>query len=338
MSDVRRPWTAGLLVLAAAAMFGTLGSLSRIAYDAGLTPFAWVAWRAGIGALALWAVIALRRGGRSMVDGLRAATPAARRWLLLAIVAGACLNLSIFVAFQRTTIALALLLFYTYPAMVAAVSALLGHERLDRTRLVALGLAIVGMVAVVAGGLGTDDSLAVDALGIGLALLAAACQTTFVVASRGYASIRTEEAMGSILVGSAVVAIVATLVFDGGPALVEPFGDGQLIVLLVGVGLFAAALPSFLFLTGIRRLGPVRAGILMLFEPVVGVALAAILLGEHVTPLQVAGGATILAAAVLVQWRGTSPGTAIAGPDAADAGQLPASVADTPVVPAPGGP
>src|SRR3954451_23275986 len=313
MSEVRRPWTAGALVLIGATLFGTLGPLSRTAYDAGLTPFAWVAWRAGAGALGLWTVIALRRGGRSMVDGLRAATPSARRWLLVATVAAACLNLAIFVAFQRTAIALALLLFYTYPAIVAVVSALLGHERLDRTRVVALGLAIVGMVAVVAGGLGGSESLAVDGLGIGLALVAAGCQTTFVVASRGYPTLRTEEAMGSILAGSAVVAIVVTLVFEGGPALALPLGEPPLLALLIGVGLFVAALPSFLFLTGIRRLGPIRAGILMLFEPVVGVGLAALLLGEAVTPLQVIGGATILAAAALVQRRSGD----LVAPDAA---------------------
>lgn len=328
MTAARSSWSAVLLVLAAASLFGTLGTLSRTAYDAGLTPFSWVAWRAAVGAVGLWAVIASRRGLGSMLDGLRAAPPRARAWLGLATVAGACLNLSIFVAFQRTAIALALLAFYTYPAMVAAASAVLGHERLDRTRIAALALAIGGMVAVVAGGLGDGSGTGVDALGIGLALVAAGCQTTFVVASRGYASVRTEEAMGSILVGSAVIALVVALLADGPAALARPLGDPGLLALLVGVGLFAAALPSFLFLTGIRRLGPVRAGILMLFEPVVGVALAAAVLHEGVTPLQLAGGATILAAAILVQRRAALPAGA----------RSEASLADAPVVPAPGGP
>jgi drug/metabolite transporter (DMT)-like permease len=75
-----------------------------------------------------------------------------------------------------------------------------------------------------------------------------------------------------------------------------------------------------LFLTGIRWIGGVRTGILMLFEPVVGVALAAALLAEGLQPVQVLGGATILLAAFIVQ-RGTAP-----HPDA------PA------VAPAPGGP
>ena len=331
MAQPRGSWSALLLVLIAASLFGMLGTLARTAYDAGLTPFAWVAWRATIGAIGLWVVIARRRGVRSMLDGVRSASRPARRWLAVAMVAGAVLNLSIFVAFQRTAIALALLAFYTYPALVAAVSAMLGHERLDRTRIVALALAIAGMIGVVAGGLDSGPGMAVDALGIALALLAAACQTTFVVASRGYASVRTEEAMGSILVGSAVIAIAVAAIADGPAAIARPLGDGSLLLLLVGVGFFVAALPSFLFLTGIRRLGPVRAGILMLFEPVVGVALAAIVLGEGITALQAVGGTTILLAAVLVQRRAAEPasdGTAARAPVTVEAA----------VVPAPGGP
>ena len=95
----------------------------------------------------------------------------------------------------------------------------------------------------------------------------------------------------------------------------------EVVALLVTIGLFAAALPSVLFLTGIRWIGGVRTGILMLFEPVVGVALAALLLAEGLQPLQAVGGATILAAALLVQ-RGTRVRSETGGV----------------VVPAPGGP
>jgi drug/metabolite transporter, DME family len=297
-----------LIVVVAACLFGTLGILSRAAYDQGLAPFAWVAWRAGFGAIGLWVVIARRRGPRAILDGIRAANPRERAWLVLAIAASAGLNLAIFVAFERIAIALALLGFYTYPAMVTLVTAALGHERLDAARLAALGLAVTGMVAVVAGGIQPGATLGLDAVGIGLALAAALCQTVFIVANRGYSSIRNEEAMGVILAGSMTIAIAVTLLTDGAAALLLPLGNPGLLALLVGVGLFVAALPSFMFLTGIRRLGPVRSGILMLFEPVVGAALAALVLNEALTPLQLLGGATILAAAVLVQRaRGAAP-------------------------------
>lgn len=330
MPDARSQLPAVLIVVTAAFLFGTLGILSRAADDQGLHPFAWVAWRAGLGALGLWLVIGRRRGLRQILDGIRAATSMERRWLLVAVVASAGLNLSIFVAFQRTAIALALLGFYTYPAMVTLVTAWLGHERLDRMRIAALALAVTGMVAVVAGGLAPGTALSLDVLGIGLSLVAALCQTVFVVANRGYASIRNEEAMGVILGGSMLIAITVTTLTAGAGALFLPFGNPGLLALLVGVGLFVAALPSFMFLTGIRRLGPVRAGILMLFEPVVGAALAALVLHEDLTALQLAGGATILGAAILVQRARAAaprPGTTPSIPDV-----------EVAVAPAPGGP
>ena len=67
----------------------------------------------------------------------------------------------------------------------------------------------------------------------------------------------------------------------------------------------AAGLSSLLFLTAIRRIGGTRTGILMLFEPVVGVILAGLLLGERLAPVQVLGGALVLAGALVLQVRST---------------------------------
>lgn len=320
MPTPRAGWLGALIVVAAAALFGTLGVASRFAYDAGVQPFAFVAWRAGAGALGIVVILLIAIGPRSIWRTIAQAGRSAHATLVLAVVLGASLNLAMFLAFDRTTVALALLGFYTFPAMVAAASGLLGREPLDAARLLALGLALVGMVAVVLGGLGTTEAVRVDALGILLGLVAAACQATFVLTSRGFAAVRADVAMGSILVGSAVVAAVVSIATGGPAALLQPLGQAPVVVLLVAVGLFAAALPSVMFLTGIRWIGPVRAGTLMLFEPVVGVALAAVLLSEGLQPVQIAGGATILIAALIVQ-RGTS-------------GRSEAGV----VVPAPGGP
>ncbi len=301
MPTVRSGLLGSLIVIAAAALFGALGVTSRFAYDAGLQPFAFVAWRAGVGALGIALVVALtRRPGRGWAS-LGSASQHARRALLFTVFLAAGVNLSMFLSFERTTVALALLGFYTYPAMVAAASSLMGRERLDLQRLAALALALVGMVAVVLGGLGSASALRLDALGIGLGLAAAAFQTMFVLTSRGYAGVPAEVAMGVILAGSALVAATVSIASGGVAALAMPFGDPSLLALLIGVGLFAAALPSVMFLTGIRRIGAVRTGILMLFEPVVGVALAALLLAEGLAPLQVVGGATILLAALIVQ-------------------------------------
>ena len=79
-----------------------------------------------------------------------------------------------FFAFDLTTIAIALLAFYTYPALVAVVAVALGHERLDGTRVAALVLALAGMVLVVAGGLTSGGEVTIHPLGVLLGLVAAA--------------------------------------------------------------------------------------------------------------------------------------------------------------------
>jgi drug/metabolite transporter (DMT)-like permease len=68
------------------------------------------------------------------------------------------------------------------------------------------------------------------------------------------------------------------------------------------------------WIMGIRILGAPRAAIISTLEPVVGIVLAALLLSELPTPLQVVGGACIVVAAIVVQRR---PGVEAAEHEAA---------------------
>ncbi len=124
-SSARSPIVGVAVVLTAASLFGTLGPLSRFAYEAGMEPLAFVAWRGGIGFVATAAFIAWRiaRRGRRLTRSADLDNRA-RLSLGIAAVMGFVLNLCMFVA--------------------------LGRERLDRPRVVALVLAVIGMVAVVA--------------------------------------------------------------------------------------------------------------------------------------------------------------------------------------------
>jgi DME family drug/metabolite transporter len=295
------------IVLGAATLFGTLGPLSRFAYDAGMEPVAFVAWRAliGIGGTLAFVVWRLGRGSVRLVH-LGALPRRARVTLFVAGLTGFTLNLCMFIAFDRITVALALLGFYTYPALVAIANVALGRERLDTPRLIALGLALLGMVAVVASQLDPNAGIRFDALGFGLALGAAVSQMVFVVISRdGYREVPTEQAMTTVLVISVIGATSLAILSGHADALALPVRQPSILPLLLFTGIFAAAIPSLAFLAGIRAIGGTRAGILMLFEPVVGVVLAAWLLGESLAPIQLAGALAILGAAVILQ-RGSS--------------------------------
>ncbi len=303
-SDVAPPVTFGVLVvLASAAMFGMLGPLSRFSYEAGLAPAAFVVWRAVIGLLGLALLIGWRARTRRI--------PVIRPWrlprrvaatLLLASFMGFTLNVGMFFAFERITVALALLGFYTYPALVAIIGVVLGRERLDLPRALALVLAIGGMVLVVAAQFDGADGVRFDALGFGLALGAAASQTVYVLISRhGYRQVPVDQALALALLVTVVGGSILAVLVGAASSLAFPITSPGILPLLLFTGIFAAALPSVGFLTGVRSIGGVRAGTLMLFEPVVGVGLAAWLLAEALHPIQIVGGAAILAAALILQ-------------------------------------
>ena len=308
-ASTRPPILGVAIVLAAASMFGTLGSLSRFAYDAGMQPLAFVAWRGGIGFLATAAFVAWRigRGGRRLTR-LADLDRRARVSLLVVAVMGFVLNLCLFIAFDRTTVALVLLGFYTYPVLVAAINVLLGREPLDRARVFALLLAVLGMIAVVASQLDPAAGIRFDGIGIGLALAAAGSQAVFVILSRsGYRVVPADQAMGFVFGVTVACSILLALATSASATLAYPIQAPAVLPLLAFTGLIAAAIPSMLFLIGIRLVGGTGAGILMLFEPVVGVVLAALLLHEGLAPVQVLGGLSILGAALILQ-RAAPPG------------------------------
>jgi DME family drug/metabolite transporter len=290
-----------LALILAASGFGMLGPVARLAYEAGFEPMAFVAWRAMFGFLAVIAIAAVAtRRGIPLVNPLRLPRGDVAG-LAAIVVAGLGVNISTFVAFDLTTVALVLLAFYTYPALVAVVAVALGHERLDGTRAVALLLALGGMTLVVAGGLDpARGGVAFNPVGVLLGLLAAVFQTLFVTVSRGrLVAVSAVQVMGWVLLSMTATCILLATVL--GNALDVPLRDGRALGLVLLAGVVGAGLPSVLLLVGIRAIGGTRAGILMLIEPLVGVTLAAVLLHEALLPIQVVGGAAILAAALLLQ-------------------------------------
>ena len=81
-------------------------------------------------------------------------------------------------------------------------------------------------------------------------------------------------------------------------------------VLLTALALCSTVMPIFMYMTGIKRLGASRAAILSTSEPVLTALLALLLLGEVMQPLQLPGGALILASILLLRSSARPPRTA----------------------------
>jgi drug/metabolite transporter (DMT)-like permease len=121
------------------------------------------------------------------------------------------------------------------------------------------------------------------------------------ISRHGYSAVPAETATIVILIGSTVGAALLALATGFGADLLVPLRSADPWPVILVAGILAAGVPSFLFLTAIRRIGGTRTGILMLWEPVVGVLLAGLLLGERLVPVQVVGGALVLGAALILQ-------------------------------------
>lgn len=294
----RTEYARGVIYATAAGLaLGTLGPVSNIAYAAGMSSPTFAALRATIGALVLSVVLVATNADRVSLRRLRRRD---RALLGLTAIAQATLSLSLFAAYAAMAVAPVVAVYFCYPLLVAGASIALGRERLTRTRALALAIALGGLAFVVLGG---GVSGRVSVVGLALAGFAAACQATYLVASRaGFTRVPAQQATGVIL---AVAAVLMWMV--AGPAEVASGHPGSWLgsptawaAVVVG-GVLGAALAKVWLLRGVRRVGGTRAAVLMLAEPVTGVLLAAVLLSQGLTGVQVAGGIAVLAGALLAQ-------------------------------------
>lgn len=74
---------------------------------------------------------------------------------------------------------------------------------------------------------------------------------------------------------------------------------------VAGIAVVPTLVAATLFLAGLARVGPSRTAILSTLEPASTALLAALILGESLTPARLAGGAAVLAAALLVARAGS---------------------------------
>jgi drug/metabolite transporter (DMT)-like permease len=286
-----------LYALGAGLALGTLGPFSNLAYAAGMGTASFAALRATLGAVLL--VVFIRATGHRTMP-LTKLGSRDRALLGLTAVAQALLSLSIFAAYGAMPVAVVLAVYFCYPLLVATASIALGRERLTPARGLGLVVASAGLVTVLLGG--TEGGVAISLPGIALASVAAVCQAGYLVISRsGYSRLPSDQAAAVILGGAAALIWVVALPLDvltGGMSWVT----SPTAWLAVGVaGLVGAAVAKVFVLRAVRRVGGTRASVLMLSEPLAGVALAAVLLGQGLSGWQAVGGVGVLVGAVLAQ-------------------------------------
>lgn len=257
----------------------------------GLDSIEIAAWRFALAAPMVWLAVTIR--GRQPLR-----VPLPRRGLLLSGSLMALAAVTGVAGLQLIPAAVYVLLFYCYPAIVALISALRG-ERLARAEWAALGLTLVG-IALTMPDLGTGLQAGGNALGVVFALVNALAVAVYYVITARLLD-RCDDTPRASAYG-VTGALIPLLVYELATGFTLPSDAGTWLT-LIGFAFFSSVLPMVTLNAGIQRLGPSRAAILSMVEPLLTLTWSFLILGDVIFPIQLVGGALILGSLMLLQLR-----------------------------------
>jgi drug/metabolite transporter (DMT)-like permease len=214
-----------------------------------------------------------------------------RTFLWLAVVNGLVLNLYSN-AYTATTVFNVLFLFYLSPIWSILIARFWFKERVNAARIGCVVAGLAGLVIMLSG----DGGWPVPRnLGDWMALASGIFWALVTIRIRNSPEFGTAANAVAFFSGGLVLAIVfAMLLGSNQVPTAEAIGAAWPLVLFVA---WVAWLPSqFLLFWGVKRISPVRTGLLLMTELVSGVVTAAWLSGDPITWPQALGGALILAA------------------------------------------
>ncbi len=294
-----------LLVLLAAIGFGSGAFFAGAAFDAGMGSMPVLFWRFAIAAAVAWAFALGTAAGRRSLRALgrrRTGT-----YLLLGTVYVG--NGWAFVAaLSLLPVSLVSMVVYIHPVFVAVLVTLLGRGVGGRSAWVALAVTMVGIVLSVGG---VPAGVTPDPLGLALAILCPAIYAIWIVlasilnpgggsGTRGEAAGPVDASVATAVMMSATATAFALILTVGGgsvaPSAVPPDAWWALIAFGACSGIAVQA-----FYAGVRMIGGSRASLISSVEQVYTIAVAVLLLGEPISPVQVAGCALVVGGVILAE-------------------------------------
>lgn len=271
-----------LLALGSATLYGLNIGYARLASFAGVSGSTIVVYRvlvmlvlAGIAALALGRSLKVERDEQGTVGLLGLATA----------FVGVCYLSSV----AYIPVAVAVVVFYTFPVLIVLASPFVDGTRLTPALLAVAALALAGVVLVVGPAFAGLD-------GRGLALAAGASVAT---AAQFFAAVRARRTSVFaktfwihliVLPTSALIGILA--------GNLAPPSVLMLAALPVAITIGAYVLGFVMQFMALTRITAVAAGIAYCAEPVVAALAAPLILGETLTPIQILGGTLVIAAII----------------------------------------
>ncbi len=189
------------------------------------------------------------------------------------------------------------------PVLVAVLAVLIGADTLTPLKFAGAALSFLGVVVVIAAGVGI--SMSGSALGSLLTLGAAACWASYTAFAAPILRRHSPLVLTTwATIGGTLVLIPPGVAQLAAPGALGPTQAERLVPIVLAVaysGMLAAAFANVIVFNGVRLLGPTRVITLQSFVPPMAVVLAFFFLGEPIRPAQVVGGLIILLGVALTR-------------------------------------
>ncbi len=280
--------TAGTLMVAvSAAGFATLAIFIKFAYAAGVNVVTLLAVRFVLASIILWPILALRK--ISAVKDKKTTV----QLLLMGTLGYGLMSALYAMTLQYVTVSLAAILLYLYPAIVTLLAVMLGDEHFNRIKGLALLICLSGLFLVL--GISFEKlSLIGIVCGIGAALV----YSCYIVI--GNRILKKIDPLVTTTYVTSSAGFILTVAGAAGGMLDLSFPLAGWLAIF-GIVFFATIVAILCFFAGMSRIGATNAAIISTAEPVITVALSALLLNEIITFVQTIGGLLILAGVLILQ-------------------------------------
>jgi drug/metabolite transporter (DMT)-like permease len=216
------------------------------------------------------------------------------RFALLGVIGVAGANFGLYFAISHMSAAIADVIQFTAPAMVAAWMWMRREEPFELRAMFALLLTTVGVVFAL--GL-LEQKLTLSLPGV-ISAFGSALSYAFLMVWGKHLGRRYDQI---VILHYAMLTATAFWAFVHPPTQLLPLLSASHALMLVGFGILSIAIPYFSFFAGLRRVLASRAGIVSTLEPVVMAVGAWAILGEALHSTQVLGFFMVIGGVVLVQ-------------------------------------
>lgn len=276
-----------LQLILAGVFFGFLGIFGKTAFEKDILPGELIGLRFLTSAILLGLLLALFK---------RSAFKMSLKNSLISVGLGffgyAVFSSCYFYALQGISASLTVLLLYTYPVLVVIGSKIFFKDYIAKNGWLALLLSSVGLVGLV---WGEWEVSGAKYLIFGFA--SAFFYSIYILISRKV--LEEVNVLGSsfyVQLGAGIA-----LCFYNFPDIERPIQIlTQNFPLVIGMAIVCSLFPLTLFLAGLQKVSTTEVSVLSTTEPIAGVLIASIFLGERMALVQVIGGILVLCGMVLI--------------------------------------